>query len=249
MSDPAVSASDVLPAPPRPLTPRIRRRAWSEPNVRFRWIFALIVLLGGIWFGISGLRTWLSDKSLLLIPTINATIKEAGSDTHPGRPVPVGVGVLVEWKKDGQPIQAWGSLSGYTSAVPPNIGEEVPIHVDPADPNHWTARNEPPSLMTNLFAAFACIVFALLACLAAWSRRRSVLRIWRDAPVAEADVMEWQHTPLAPRSRSAKCTLADDARIFHVIVPAAAAEKSKGTGVLQVLVPQQGQRMAVDWFA
>jgi hypothetical protein len=249
MSDSAAPASDVLPPPPRPLTARVRRRAWAEPNVRFRWVFALIVLLGAAWFGVSGLRSWQRDKALLQVPTINAKIIGANADTHLGRPVPAGATVYVEWKKDGQAIQSVGSLAGYTSAAPPNIGEEVPIHVDPEDTTRWTARNEPPSLMTNLFAALACSVFALLALLSAWVKRRGVLRVWREAPVHDASVIEWQHSPLAPRSRAAKCTIADDPRVFHVIVPAAAAEKSKVTGQIAVLVPQQGQHMAVDWFS
>jgi hypothetical protein len=227
----------------------VRRRAWAEPNVRFRWVFALIVLLGGFWFAISGVQSWLRDKSLMQVSPISATISQANSDIHPGRPVPPGATVYVQWKKDGQTVTSAGTLSGYSSKAPPNIGEDIQIRVDPEDTNRWTARNEPPTLMPNLLPAIACILFALVVVLTAWLRRRRVLQIWRDAPVQPASVLEWQHTPLAPRSRSAKCTLEDDARVFSVVIPAKAAERAKTAGQIQVLVPQHGQRLAVDWFA
>lgn len=249
----AAPVVDAFPPPPRPFTPRILRRAWAEPQVRFRWIFGLIVLIGALWFAISGMRGWFRDKSLIQLPTVLAKIKRANDDIHLGRPVPMGAAVLVELRRDEQPIESWGTLAGYESAKPPAIGEDIPIHVDPEDPNRWTARNEPPSLVVSLFPALICLFFVILAFIAAWMRRRSVLRIWRDAPAVPAVAVEWQHNALAPRSFSAKCSLAEptqDRTLFQVIVPAAAAQRSKAAdGQLIVLVPEHGQRMAADWFA
>jgi hypothetical protein len=216
----------------------------------------MLVFLCGVWFTISGILSWNRDRDLLLNPPTSATIKQANEQNIAGRPVPRDAWVLLEWENSGQKIQRWGSFAGYESDTPATIGSTVAVHVDPADSNRWTASNAARSPVVFLFPAIACIGVALLALALAWWQRRRVMRTWRDGMVVPATVLGWQFTALAPRSRVAKCTLAqaegeaDDPRIFYVIVPRTVAAPEVGQ-TLRVLVPDRSStsgRLPANWL-
>jgi hypothetical protein len=242
-------ASPTLPEPPRPVTARARRRAWAEPRVRLWWVIALTLLLAGIILGVSQFRRWRHDSWLMTLPPVTAKITMTDKEAIPHRPVRLGTLMEVEFPFGNGMQKAWLTLTGYTGEA--RTGEPIPVYVNPDDPTDLTVRNQPLSFWTAITGAIITASLAVLPLTAAVLAWLSVLRIWRTAEVRRARIVGRQQTPLAPRSRSVRCTWEEgDRRIFDVYVPSRAPELAGDAGTLNVLAPQngRGRALAVAWF-
>ena len=145
--------------------------------------------------------------------------------------------------------KVWLTLTGYIGDA--RTGEAIPVHVNPDDPADLTVRNQPLSFWTAVTGAIITASVAVLPLTAAVLAWLSVLRIWRIGEARTARIVGRQQTPLAPRSRSVRCTWEDgDRRIFEVYVPSRAPELASDAETLNVLAPVngRGRALAVAWF-
>ena len=244
--------SDILlPSAPREITSRIRRRAWSEPRVRF-WVFAAIVLsVCGVGFIANGLRAgaherWLIDDGV----HIDAIIIVADGEPVKGKQEPPESLVSLRFIWKGQDYEPRAEpLLGRKEFI--TVGSTIPIHVNPKDPSDWTWLNEPFPLRSRAIGGIIALPMAVLALLWAMLRRARLLRIWRDGIAEEALIVETRFTATAPRCRAARVTPADegDARIFTVYIPPRLANLQRGDS-LHMLRPsaQSSNAISVAWF-
>ena len=200
----------TLPPPPRPFTPRVRRRAWAEPHVRFWWLAAAALLAAGLYMGVVAYVAWRREVWLVRNGTVvQAKVEQSAGETVAGRPISPESGVLLSFDWNGQRRQTWGVLEGQSPKEVILTKSTVPIRVDPENPDRWTYRKEPPGLMADLLGAALALALAPLALLTSVALRRGVLRTWRDGEAAEAVVVARHGTALAPRARAVRCAPTD----------------------------------------
>ena len=122
----AAPAGASLPDPPRPLTPRVRRRAWTEPHVRFWWVLTVALLLIGAY--VCG-REWLVwSREVRLIRSgraVDAEIMSAAGLSSRWQQLPPDSVVTIQYQVDGKLYDKSGYLMGrkdyirVRSTVPP----------------------------------------------------------------------------------------------------------------------------------
>ena len=89
-------------------------------------------------------------------------------------------------------------------------------------------------------------LFMLMLMLTVW-RRRGVLRVWRDQPLAPAVVVESRHTAIAPASRLVRFTFSDgdDRRVHSTLMPARAGVPAHGEMIWLICPPDKPSRAIV----
>jgi hypothetical protein len=247
----AESAAAPPPGPPRPLTPRVSRRAWAEPHVRFWWVLTLVLLGIGAYVGGSHWLAWSREVRMIRSGrVVDAEILTAGGLSSRWQQLPPDSIVTLRYEVDGKTYDQTGYLKGRTEFI--LVHSKVPVRVDPADPNLWTARTVPASLAQELTGALVVLpAFLALAAVSLVLRARTA-RVWRDGDARRAIVVESRQTALAPRSRLVRCTPADagDNRVVQVYVPAGAAAGLHAGDELWLLFPpgRRGRPVAAAWF-
>src|SRR5688572_20913731 len=142
---------EVLPSPPRPLTARVRRRAWAEPHVRFWWLAAAALMAAAVYMGVVAYLAWRRELWLVRNGTlVQAKIEQSAGETVAGRPITPEMPVLLSFDWNGQPRRTWGLLEGRGPKEVILSKSSVPIRVDPENPDRWTYRKEPPGLVADL---------------------------------------------------------------------------------------------------
>jgi hypothetical protein len=184
---------------------------------------------------------------------LDATIARSGDAVVKGgvhlATEPAGVRFL--WQ--GKPYQTSEQvLEGRTT--PFAIGDVIRVHVDPNDPEHWTALNKPLPLLRHVLGGLAVLPIAAVAFLVSLALRWRMAQLWRDGEASLALVVDTHTSSLAPLSRAVRCTSAEDdadRRVFTVFVPSAHGRLEPGD-TLWVLTPRgSGKRRpvrAVAWF-
>jgi hypothetical protein len=240
-----------LPDPPRELTPRVRRRAWTEPHVRFWWMLSLALLLIGAYVAVREWRVWSREVRLIKQGrVVDAEITSAGGLSSRWQQMPPDSLVTLEYAVDGTKYQQSGYLKGRKDFI--QVRGTVPIRIDAADPSQWTARTEPPSMAQQLTGpAVVLPAFVVMGFIALIHRAR-LLRTWRDGTTGAAVVVEARQTALAPRSRLVRCTPADaaDKRIINVFVSHGGAAAPRPGDVLWLIFPPggRGRPVAAAWL-
>ena len=240
-------AEPAPPAPPRPLTARARRRAWTEPRIRFWWMLALALLAIGFYLLIWQYLAWRQDSRLIASGTqIPATVQSVQGITFAGK----------KYQGEEGPIQLRYQWQGqtYDVTVPSipgvwlEIGKPIPIRIDPAHPELWTARFTPAPLLHQLIGAILALPIGLLLLAISFWLWARVLRTWREGDAQAALVIAARHTALAPRSWQVQCTPADqsDKRLLTVFAP---PEVHPVTGAtIWLLALPAGRALAASWF-
>jgi hypothetical protein len=219
-----VTQQAAPPAPsaaPRELTARVRRRAWEEPRVRFWWLIGIVMLAIGGWFAFSAIRDrakvqWLIDHG----ERVEAMVNAANAETVRGRSEPPDS--MVELKFDWHGTTFTPHPSMLAGRKEPIITKsKLLIHVNPNDPNDWTWLSAPEPLLTLMTGALVAVPIGICSLLAAMLVRGRMLRVWQTGEAVEALVMDSRNTALAPLSRAARVTPADeeDRRLYKVFVP------------------------------
>jgi hypothetical protein len=247
--DPAATID--LPLPPRPLTRRVRLRAWADPHVRVWWVMAAVTLGLGLYLGASAARRWQHERWLTSLPPVTATIVRTDAETVVNRPVPPGTTMELTFTLAGVPQGVRAVQRGYKGE--PMIGQSLAAYVNPDDPSDLTIRNEPQALTTALTGAIIMAVLAVLPLSAALETRARVLRAWRLGEARPAAALARQQTALAPGARAVRCAWADDGadrRVFAVYVPGRSPEAGDASETVRVLAPPggRGRPVAVAWF-
>ncbi|HEX4797570.1 MAG TPA: hypothetical protein VH370_27500, partial [Humisphaera sp.] len=240
----------LLPPTPRPLTSRVRRRAWSEPHVRISWLIAAALLLISLAFIFSGWRTQRRQMRLIRDSVlIDAEIFQAGDERVRNKTQSAESIVVLRFDWNGTQHETRGRpLEGRREPVV--IGSKVRIHVDRNDPDTWTTLDVPQELGQLILSGLIVLPIAAVAFLwTAW-KYIGVLRLWREGQAIEALILDSHITALAPLSRAVRCTPADeqDKRVFSVIIPSAREPQPGEEVVILSRGAGAGRAIAVEWL-
>jgi len=248
LSDHAVAQQTPPPAAPRPLTARVRMRAWMEPRIRFAWLTGLVLILIAAGLGTFAAVQWQHQRWLISHGTkVNAVVQQAGDQILAGRKQPPSELVILQFDWHGQPHKTQPQvLAGRTEYIAPK--DVVAINVNPNDPDDWTSLQSAEPLANRLFGAEVALAVGVLTAVGALGLRWSVLNAWRSGAGVEAIVVDSHHTALAPLSRAVRCTPATDSdrRIFSVYVPPRLGHPQAGQ-TLWVIVAKNAA-LAAAWF-
>jgi hypothetical protein len=252
---PADAVAPVLasapPDAPRPVTARVRRRAWTEPHVRFWWLLTLAMLVIGVYVCGREFLTWSREARLVREGRpVEAEVTRAGGLSSRWQRLPPDTVVTLQYEVDGKTYTQDGYLKGRKDYI--QVRGKVPIRVDPSDPNVWTSRTQPPVLAQQLTGAAVVLPAVLVLAVVSLLRRVMTLRTWRHGQATVALTVESRQTALAPRSRLVRCAPADrgDNRVVGVFVPNTAARDLRPGDLLWLIFPPggRGRPVAAAWF-
>jgi len=247
--EPAAAPPAAPDYPPRPITPRVRRRAWAEPRVRAIATAAAAALLVSAYFIASRYVEWRREAWLVTQGTrVDAVVTEAGGILLANKIVPPETPVTLEYEVGGHKYTLQGTLKGRKEHIV--TGGRVPIRVDPADPRTWTSLAAPRPLRMELLGGVIVLPFAVLLGLVAWALQRRVLRLWRDGDGTAAVVIDSRHTAVAPRTHLVRCTPVDgaDNRLLEAYLPRGASRPQQGDALWLITKPGWAGAVAASWF-
>jgi len=238
------------PTPPRPVTPRAGRRAWTDPRVRFWWGAGLVLVAAAGYLLVNRTVTWRQNSRLSVEGTpVRAKILQAEESVASGKTVAGDKPVRLRFEFNGKTYDVTAQyLDGRRGDDYLVVGSDIPIRVDPNDPTHWTPRTSPAPLAPELIGGEIVLgIGAAVVLLGVWMRSR-LLRTWKNAKAVAAVVLEARHTALSPGSWAVKCSPVEesDTRVFEVFMRPR-AEVSQGT-VFWILLPDGGRPVAAEWF-
>lgn len=251
MQDPA--ATDFPLSPPRSVSPRIRRRAWAHPTVRFWWLLALALLVLAPFVGAPPVKRWQTVSRLANQPTVQARLIRNQREAIAGRPVLPGDTVQIEIQQGDTTRQLWGTLDGWSRGPLPRMGQTIEVRLDPDNPDLWAVVHEAPPLTAALATGVAVAAIAVAPMLLSMWLRRRILNVWREGELRRAAVISRQTTALAPGAWAVRCAWVEDEQpgkrpdraIFAVFVP----KRLPATEEIAVLaLPGGGKRVAAGWF-
>lgn len=219
MSQRSIETTSPIPPPPRSIDPRVRRRTWNEPGVRFCWLMGAVLTVVAALFAVDGLQMWRWETALVrdgipvdaTIHTI-AGISRAGASFDPSNPVQL----QFPWQGQAYLTRGQRVLEDYGRFV--TVGDPVNVRVDPNDPENWTFLTEAMPLGHRLLPAMLILPAAALTLLAGvWRRSRIVLLLCRGEATA-ALVLGTSISALAPCGGAVRCTPSreGDRRVFTV---------------------------------
>ncbi len=216
--------------------------------MRFWWLCALVLAAIMLVWAVDALVTALGERSLIAHGTV-VTARVLGMDgsTRAGWTLP---------RTDSHEVKLRvtlpnGQVRDIDGTLPPGpgvlqIGQELPIKIDPKDPSNWTDQTEAISWTAHMIIPLLLLPFVLLLLIVAWYRRRQVLQIWRDGQWVQGVVVELRQSAMAPLSRVVRYNIPDvDKRIFSVLVPTRVGIPAVGEAIDLVLMPDAPQRAVV----
>lgn len=239
------------PPVPRAITPRVRRRAWAEPVVRFWWLTAVVLGLIGVGFALQSVLDWRHDVNLIRDGVaVDAVVYQVGEMKgkfkHPQPPDSI-VTLHFPWKGEERSTKP-DRLPDRKAGEFITPGDIIPIRVNPSDPNDWTSATVAGPITGRLFGAEVALPIAALTGAFGLLMWRRVLGAWRKGRPIEALVMESRNTALALGARLVRCTpdAEGDSRVFAVYVPRRLAGLQRGD-VIWLLARGSGA-VACAWF-
>lgn len=231
------------PPPPRAVTQAALNRSWGEPQVRVWWLCALLLLVTIICFSISQWWNWLAETRLIRSgKVVDAVIIGQELDSLKGSHVDPSVTVYLTYQYNGVEQTIRGILPPRDSWYVTR--KTIPIHIDPENPQNWTASTAIKSLSSELLLAKLLLPLTAVLFVGAVLRRRSVLKLWQTGEAAEAVVLESHQAANAPLSRLVRCALKLYGRsdeVFTVILPTRVARPVKGNEIW-LIIPAAGTR-------
>ncbi len=233
--------------PPREITPFVRRRAWAEPRVRAWWLLAIVLAVLGVYLGVTQYVDWSRlNRAIKSGVTVPATVLSVEGDGRKGKSVSAGAPVTITYDYQGKTFLKDGTLSGMTGSA--RVGDAVPLHIDPADPDNWTAHTQVPSLSVALTGAILVLPVAVIAMLLAVVARKTVLNTYEHGKTVEAIVTGNKQTPLAPKSRTITAAIGQGGRAVEVVVPPALARLAEGETIHLILPRKSGRPLSAAWY-
>jgi len=206
---------------------------WLAMEVRPWLVLAIVLLIAA--GGLSGLRMneYLRERRVIESgPVVDATIQSVGAAmAHEGRRDET-LQIEVSYKTpDGQDIRSSGELPRKPGEMV-TWKQTIPIHIDPADPTWWTARDEPAPLGMVLTVPLLCLPAAVLCGAIAWLRQRTMAKVAAGESVS-ATVTSVKMSSLAPMSKLIGVTITaeDSRRILHCYWPSSGGAVKAGDSV------------------
>jgi hypothetical protein len=241
---------------PRPITAHARRQGWLEPRARAWALAAAALALLALYLLVSQYIAYYHDDWLFKKGTrVDALLNRVESSTAKGQKFyndPVR-DVDLRYPFNGKQVVYKGYLTGYDAGWL-EVGSTIPIHVDPANPERFTARQHPAQLLPHLVAGLLMLpLVAVAGGVAAW-RRRKLLHLWQTGELLPAVVIRATGVAVAPSARAVECTATDndDTQIRRAFLPAALGVPRPARGDLIWLIvgsDRKGPTIAADWFA
>lgn len=220
---------------PRELTPRARRRSWSELSVRMWVVLSVAVALITVGFTISKYLAGRYERWLITQGTpVEAKLMKIENASDPNKTYnrTDRLRAHLEFSFNGQQyreIPGWlAQLPDEPPPAPISPGQIITVRLDPENPLVWTDKSQPRSWPAQFTIVWLLLVPLLaILVLVALLRRTQVLGIWRKGELSPAVVVELKQTAVAPFSRIVRFTLADgsDRRVFATLHPAAAVPR------------------------
>jgi hypothetical protein len=247
MSEPSIISPPTAPAPaspPRELSAKASKRAWAEGRVRAWWLCGAVVLAVTTFYGISQTLNWWNDRKLITQGiAVDANIDEANGSTLQRKflreePVKVKLSFTLP---DGTKQQVEGQLRPPGPAV--TAQTPLPIHYDPKNPKRWTERSQLAPWAREMTVVWMILPVLALLFLIAFLQRRRMLGIWRNAPAAQAVVVDSRQTSIAPRSRVLRYALREgDRRVCQTLYPLNAGLPEPGETIWIIAPPEAPHR-------
>jgi len=238
------------PTTPRSVTPTAKRRAWTDPRVRFWWGAGIVLLGAAVYLMIGRTIAWKRNSRLSLEGTpVAAKVLQAEESVAPGKTVAGDKPVRLSYAFNGKTYEVTAPyLDGRRSDEFLIVGNEIPIRVDPSDPTRWTPRASPAPLAPELVGGTITLGIGAAVVLLGVLMRSRLLGTWKNANAVAAVVLQARHTALSPGSWAVKCSPVDesDTRVFEVFMRSGAGV-SEGT-VFWILLPDTGRPVAAGWF-
>jgi hypothetical protein len=194
-------------------------------SVRVWIILTLAVAFVSAYFTITRVQEalterWLFDHGVDVKATYTLVNYNPGPNTHPrNESLPASIKFKLNGTEYTREIQLEPKPGAF--AV---VGKDIDIKVDPNNPDRFAETKELPPWSHELAVIAVLIPILVIVVILVLLKRRGVLRVWRDAPLAEATIVELRHTPVAPLSSVVRFTLADgpDKRIWTTLMPSSA---------------------------
>jgi hypothetical protein len=235
------------PDAPRTLTMSIRRSVLLEPRVRRWWLLAILIAL--LFCGYAGDRLWARRVEAQLIHNGTPMHAKISGAENKITGMPIGPGDLVQLElnwPDNTQEHVTGHLS--TKSV---VGDDVDIHVDPADHSNWTDRTQPISLLDSLVIGLFVLPLIPVVLVAGYAQANTLMNLWKSGAVAVAVIYDRKQSPIAPLSYALRCSLQNNRQktLFTVFVPRIGYGLEKGDLIWVITPPKKGRPLAVLWTA
>jgi hypothetical protein len=222
--------SSLPPSPPRPLNAKARRQSWSEARVRIWWLLGLALFIIAAVFVGAQIKQSAENRNLLRVGVrVNAQIIEANGQTL-RKLYPPEQNVIFKFKfklPDGREHTISDRLKDQRYATGP--GQDLPVVVDPSNPDRWTDRVE-TSWLSDLLVGMAlgpiiaaCIGIGLM-------KRRGILKTYREGDALVGVVHSVSTVAFSPGAQSIRFFLrdSDDQRVYSTIPPRSAGPFQEG---------------------
>ena len=237
-----------IPAPPREINPRARRRAWAESSVRLWWMSAIVIGLIASYFAATQLAAAVGDRRLIEQGlAVDAKVIEVEQTRRITRPIPRDVSreIVLQYEMPGQPPMEVRDRIDPRPGEFVQVGQTMKIRVDPADPRRWTDRTRAKSWLAEMTSVAILLPLVVVLLVVALVKRAAVLRIWRDEPAAEAIVVDVATSAMAPKSRVLRLTLKGESRVFTTLYPVRAIVPAVGKSLWVAAQPGKPNKAVV----
>lgn len=217
------NSARVVPGPPRPVGSLARKRAWIEPGVRFWWIAAILIVVAAIGLAVQGVLNWREENFVIREGVVvEATAFTAGEIRVANRPIPMERPVTLDYEFNGRTYSSRGMLTNVGQVY--ISGQPFEVRIDPRAPENWSNRQEPTTIVGNLFGAIMALFAGLFTGAISLVAQRLQLQLWSRGQHRTGRVLGHSQSALAPRSVSVRC----------------AVRVGKHEKALSVFVPQKG---------
>lgn len=238
----AARSGNAVPEPSRPVTPKVRRRIWAEPQVRGWLLFAIALLIGAIILAIGSMVEWGEETNVIRNgEVIKAVAWHSGGAKVPGMSLAVGVPVDIEYEYKGQKYNRSGVL--YNTGIQYESMKPFDIRVDPKDPAIWANRTDVPSLIEKMMGVGIMLGVAMICVLIMLLLRWRWTALWVDGDLISARIIGQGQSALAPQSVLLRCAVraGKTERPLAVYVPQSMAP-SEGKQTLELIVSHDRSR-------
>ncbi len=230
----------ILASPPRPITARVRRRAWMESGVRLWWVCAVATFVAAAAVLTIEVVNWIEQKKLFQNSVlVDAQAYETNGLQLAGRNLLIEGAVFeVRYTHQGKLYSVEGPLEGLSGHI--ISGKVFQIRIDPDSPERWTARITPPSFALRWLGPGITFLPALPLLLIAMIKRSRVISLFQNGQQHTAAVVNTANTPLAPLCHVVRCALLDndDRRVIQVLQPTRYGKPVKGDEIELIVDPQ-----------
>jgi hypothetical protein len=247
------TTDDNLPAVPRPITARGRRRAWVEQPVRVWMILCALLLVGIGYVLVDELPDGIAERRIIYHgQQVTATLKDIG-EVHDGdtrHTVRTDASIderTVTLVYPGGPPDGSMRVLETSRFQDKRPGDLVDIRFDKLHPEDWTDRTEPLPWSARLTIVWMLLPMLVVTVGMMLFRKQQLLRIWRQGQPTVATVVDSRQSAIAPRSQLIRYTIDDsaDRRVYSTFFPNAAGSIEKGDQIMMLALPEKPGRAIV----